>query len=161
MTIELDATDYVRYVELPETASILEMAAPTYTPARAFEISYDHAQATADTTVKLWSSPRAFKIDYAQYINPTGLAEDASNYFNIKVMKTSSVAADWATRVWVDGGAQTTGTLTADTFVELPKSATAGNLLGAANVVVSLFIDETGTATLPAGRLVIHGHYLQ
>jgi hypothetical protein len=61
--------------------------------------------------------------------------------------------------------------LLADTFVELTKSATAANLRGAAGVTVSLFLDKTAgaaadgaaaaTNTLPAGRLIVHGHYLQ
>lgn len=116
-------------------------------------LAYDHAAATADTTVKLYKVPagKKFVLIGADYINPTGLAQDAANYFDIKVIKDATVMANWSTLT----GAQ--GTIAADTFVALVNSATAADIVAAAAAIIALFLDETGTATLPAGRIVIRG----
>ena len=116
-------------------------------------ICYDHIAVTADTTVKLWKVPagRSFRVTRAFYNNPTGLAQDAANTFNIKILNAALVAASWDTTT----GQQ--GTLTADTPVDLVLSATDANRVLPAGTVLSLFLDETGTATLPAGRVVIEG----
>ena len=160
-------TDVVSYEgDVYDDSAAVEFAAPTYTPARDFTFNYNHVAVSTDTTVKLWRSDRAFAIDYVEYINPTGLAQDASVYYTVKLLNASAVAASWST-VSSTGD----GPLLADTFVELAKSATASNLRGAAGVTVSLFLDKTAgppadgaaapTNTLPAGRVVVHGHYLQ
>jgi hypothetical protein len=114
-------------------------------------LTYDHAQVTADTTVKLYKVPAGKKLRVVgvDYINPTGLAEDAANYFNIKVLKDATVMASWSTET----GQQ--GTIAADTFVALANSATDADLVAAAAAIIALFLDETGTATLPAGRVAI------
>lgn len=118
----------------------------------------DHAQVTADTTAKVFKvrADRAFKLERVDYVNPTGLAQDATNFFNIKLQTGAgpTVLANWSTET----GQQ--GTLTADTFVALVLNATPANLILAPGAEVSLFLDESGTATLPAGKLVIHGRYL-
>lgn len=118
---------------------------------------YPHAQATADTTEKVWSPSRQFKIDRVQYINPTGLAEDATDFFVIKVLNEALVAASWSTKTGEEG------TIDADTFVDLTLSDTAANLVLEAGDVLSISLDEDAgaTATLPAGRFVIEGRYLQ
>lgn len=118
-----------------------------------FELAYDHAQATGDTTVKLLKASRAMVIDSVDYINPTGLAEDASNYFDVQVLKGSVVAASKNTKTG-EGG-----TLAADTFVALTPALLANRTVAAGDII-SLKLDETGTATLPAGRVVIHGRYV-
>jgi hypothetical protein len=114
-------------------------------------LAYDHAQVTADTTIKLYKVPAGKKLRVIgiDYINPTGLAEDAANYFNVKVLKDATVMANWSTET----GQQ--GTIAADTFVALVNSATDADLVAAAAAIVALFLDETGAATLPAGRVVI------
>jgi hypothetical protein len=117
-------------------------------------LPYDHVQLTADTTIKLWKVPRRFRIDRVMYINQTGLAQDATNFFAIKLMNGATVMASWSTET----GQQ--GTLTADTFVQLVNSGTDANLVAAADDVLSVQFDESGTATLPAGRLVIEGRYV-
>lgn len=119
------------------------------------EISYDHVQVTGDTTVKLWKnkSTRHFLIEEVEYVNPTGLAQDATNVFNVKVLNAAAVAASWDTTT----GQQ--GSIAADTFVALVNGS-AANRLVAPSAVVSLFLDEGGTATLPAGRIVIKGRYI-
>lgn len=119
-------------------------------------LSYDHAALTADTPVKLLKVPagKKFRLDKAEYINPTGLAQDAANYFAIEVKKDATVMASWSTLT----GAQ--GTIAADTFVDLVKSGTDANLVAAAGAIISVNFDETGVQTLPAGRIVVHGRYV-
>lgn len=117
-------------------------------------IPFAHGSVTADTTVKLWTVPsgRSLRITRVWYNNPTGLAQDASNTFNIKITDGTNIAASWDTTT----GAQ--GTLTADTPVDLVLSATDANRVIAENEVVTLLLDETGTATLPAGVGMIEGY---
>ena len=119
------------------------------------QIVVDHPQVTADTTTKEWKnrSDRYFLIESARYVNPTGLAQDASNTFNLKVLNAAAVAANWDTTT----GQQ--GTIAADTFVDFVNGSEANRLV-APDGIVSLFLDETGTATLPAGKLIIHGRYV-
>ena len=119
-------------------------------------LPYDHAQATADVTTKLWAVPsgRSFRLDRVWYNNPTGLAADAANYFNVIVQKGSITMANWSTETGQEGA------LSADTPVELAKSATDADLVADGGDVISLKLDETGTQTLPAGRLVIEGRLL-
>lgn len=116
-------------------------------------LEYDHAQVTADTTVKLYKVPagKKFRLIGADYINPTGLVQDAANYFDIKVLKDATVMANWSTLT----GAQ--GTIAADTFVALVNAAADADLVANAAAIIALFLDETGVATLPAGRIVIRG----
>lgn len=59
------------------------------------EIPFAHAQVTAGFAAKLWKAPRRVLVEQCPYLNPTGLAEDASNYFAVKIAKlTALVVAD-------------------------------------------------------------------
>jgi hypothetical protein len=86
------------------------------------------------------------------YCNPTGLAADAANYFTVKVLNGAAVAASWSTQTTGDGA------LGADVPVAL--NLQSANVVVPANTKLSLQLDETGTATLPAGRVVIEGELL-
>ncbi len=111
------------------------------------------AGTTADAVIKLFKADRACELVKAEVISPTGLTQDASNYFNIKVKNGSNVAANWSTLTGAEG------TLTADTF----KTMTLGTLANrsfAAGDVLSVQFDETGTADLPPGRLSLHLRYV-
>jgi hypothetical protein len=119
-----------------------------------FVLAYDHAQVTADTTIKLFKAARKMRIKRVSYINPTGLAAHGSDYFSIKVMNGTNAAARWSTETGEEG------TLTGDTFVEVPLSSTDADTVVAKDAVIALFLDETGAATLPVGRIVIEGVYL-
>lgn len=121
-------------------------------------LAYDHVEVTGDLTVKLWKVPagRSFRLDRALYINPTGLAEDASNHFNVKVLKGSTIMANWST----DSDLAGTNSIPADTFIDLTLSSTDADTVAAAADVISLFLDETGTQTLPAGRVVLEGRLI-
>lgn len=116
-------------------------------------LTYDHAQATVDATTKLYKVPTGKKLRVlgADYINPTGLAAHAANYFTVKVTKDGTVMSSWSTLTGAEG------TIAADTFVALTNSGTDANLVADAGAVIALFLDETGDTTLPAGRVVIRG----
>lgn len=124
---------------------------------RAALFAQEHAAVTADTLARLAQIPAGmkFRVDSVQYVNPTGLAQDAANYFVIELLKGATIAASWSTQT----GAQ--GSIAADTFVTLVKSATDADLVFAGGDVMSMNLNETGTATLPAGRLVVYGRWVQ
>ena len=118
-----------------------------------FVLSYDHGSVTADTTIKLFKLRKRFIIDKVQLINVTGLTQDASNFFNVKVLIAAVLAANWSTETGEEG------TLTANTFKEMSNAAATARV-GALDAEISLVLDETGTATLPAGRIQIEGRYI-
>lgn len=116
-------------------------------------LTYDHAQLTGDLTTKLYDVPsgRKLKVERVRYINPTGLAEDASNYFAISVKNGSTVVAG---PLSTDSAGAGTNSIAADTFTAITVATDGSEVLDAGDVLSVLF-DETGTATLPAGRVVI------
>jgi hypothetical protein len=119
-------------------------------------ISYDHPQVTATTTWKIFKAKgRPFRIDSVRYINPTGLAADATNVFAGTLKNGSTVMA-----TIFDTDSDTGAALAADTFVDGTLSATQANRVLAADDVLSLVATEGGTATLPAGRVVVEGRYI-
>lgn len=110
-----------------------------------------HAQATADTTQYLFESPANhwFILEEAVYYNATGLAQDVTNFFNIKVQdQTPTVYANWSTETGQEG------TITADTPVRMTLGASVAI---PPNSLVDLMLDEDGTATLPAGEILLTG----
>lgn len=120
-----------------------------------FTRSFELASTNATATSKVYKTPagRALTIDRVCYNNPTGLATDASNYFDIKVQFGAgpTVAAVWSTLTGAEGA------LTANTFVDLTKSA-AASLVVPAGTELSVSLVKTGTQTLPAGTIVIEGY---
>jgi hypothetical protein len=116
---------------------------------------FDHAQVTETTTLKLikLSNRYPFRIDTVYYLNPTGLATHVDDWFVIALKNGSTVISDWST----DTGEE--GTIAADTFVTLTNSVTDADLVVAAAGTLTLLLTEGGSATLPAGRIVIHGRY--
>lgn len=126
---------------------------PNATIQEKFVISYDHAQVTATTTWKIMVAERAAIIDKCEYINVTGLAADGTNQFALTVQNGATVVASGVGNVSPDA-------IAANTFETFTLSAVAGALNLAAGDVLSLVATEAATATLPAGRVVIHGRYL-
>ena len=122
-----------------------------------FVLEYDHAAITASTTVKLFQVPagRKFVVERAKYINPTGLVGDATNAFKGEVKNGATLVASLFNTDTDDVPAG--ASLAADTFVEGTLAATAADRWFDADEIVSLVLTEDGTATLPAGRLVIEG----
>ena len=116
----------------------------------------ENASLTATTERQLFLVPtgRTWKLDRATYINPTGLAVDATNFFTLQVLNDATVMADWSTETTVGEGA-----IPADAHATLVNSSTAADLVAAAADVISVNYAEDGTATLPAGMIIIEGHY--
>jgi hypothetical protein len=115
-----------------------------------------HAQVTGDATTRIMQVPagKRFRVDGVKYFNATGLAANASNFANIKLLKGATVAFNWSTQT----GQQ--GTIAADTHVDMVGSATDADKVFAAGDVMSLFLDLSGTTTLPAGQIVVYGRYV-
>ncbi len=118
-------------------------------------LTFDHIALTADLTAKLLKVPAfvaAFRVEKVEYINPTGLGADGANYFAISVKNGSTVVA---------GPLSSAGAaITADTFMELALSGTDADRVLDPGEILSVLFDETGTQTLPVGRLVVHGRYI-
>jgi hypothetical protein len=129
-----------------EIRAIPDLASPS-------AYSVDHAQATADTTQFFFQTPadRAFVVEDVTYYNATGLAEDAANYFDIQLKHGTTVVANWSTETGQEG------TIAADTPV---KPTLGSDLVIPPDTRVDLFLDETNTATLPAGTLQVVGRYI-
>ncbi len=114
-----------------------------------FTLDYDNASLTADLTVVLDAPPKRFYVEGARHYNATGLAEDVTNFMNVKVLIGATVAANYSTETGQEG------TIAAAGFPALVNSATPTDLVGAADDVISLFFDEGGAVTFPAGRTII------
>ena len=106
---------------------------------------------------------RSLRIERVTYINPTGLAENASAHADIRVIKgASTLIANWST----DSDLPGTNTIPANTPMEIPITsvADADEVIvggeGSGADTLSVFFDMTGTVTLPAGKLVIEGHFV-
>jgi hypothetical protein len=95
---------------------------------------------------------RDFRVEKISYVNDTGLAENATNFFNIEAKNGSAVVADWSTETGEDG------TIAAATFVIL-NLVEAERVLSAGDTLTILFTED-GTTTLPPGKFQIEGHYL-
>ncbi len=109
----------------------------------------------ADTTIKLFKAKtRGIRLERAHLNLPLGLAQNASHYCIFKILKGSTIMASWSTLT----GAQ--GTITANTPVELVMSATVANRFLDDGDQLSLFLDVTGTPTVPPGRIVVEGYEL-
>jgi predicted RecA/RadA family phage recombinase len=113
-------------------------------------VSASHAQVTADTSDHLFVVPagKTAKLVGASYFNATGLAEHASNYFAIKVQVADDAAPVVLAQHSTEEG-DGDGSIAAGVAVELGLTDDAV----AAGEAIELFLDETGTATLPAGRI--------
>ncbi len=130
-------------------------------------LTYDHAAVVeTDLTVQLFKVPagKKLKIDSVDYINPTGLAAHADNFFFLSVNNGADKAAGWltdddATTTGINGGADE-GSIPADEFVAFTLNSDKTKLIFEAGEVLSLVLDESGTQTLPAGRLIVHARYL-
>jgi len=114
----------------------------------AFQVS--HIQVTADTTQYFFETPAEHGLIVTEvvYYNATGLAEDAANFFDIQIKHGTTVVANWSTETGQEG------TIAADTPVRLTNGS---NLVIPPDTRVNLVLDETNTATLPAGEVVLYG----
>lgn len=105
------------------------------------EIPFSHAQVTAGLATKLWKAPRTFRIDSVSYVNPTGLAEDGTNYFTVAIANVSNALSF------------TSFTFTAAT-TDICTAAGHGLLTGDGPVRL------TTSNTLPAGLSLATDYYI-
>lgn len=117
-------------------------------------MDYEHAALTADTTVKLFKAEREFVLEAASIHNVTGLVTDVTNFFNVKLVETAVLMANFSTETGQEGS------LTADTILDMTLGTLADRTL-VADEVLSVFFDEGGAATLPAGRIHFEGRYYE
>ena len=132
---------------------------PNQTEQERIVLSFDHPEVTDITVWKFFKVPagRKLRIDAAEYINPTGLAEDTTNVFALAVKHGATTVASWSTDSDL---LATDASIPADTFMTLTPAASDADLVAPAAAVLSLTATEGGTATLPAGRLVLHCRYV-
>ncbi len=135
------------------------MRRPEPYEAEKFTLGYDHAALTDTLAVKLYKVPtgRRLRIDRISYINPTGLVGHGTDAFAGEVKNGSTVVASLFNTDTGDAGG---ASLAADTFVEGVLNATDANRVLAAGDILSAVFTEDGSATLPAGHLVIEGRLL-
>ena len=117
-------------------------------------LPYAQASVSATATDYIYKLSYKFRVDAVKYVNHTGLAADATNYFVLTLQDGSNVIASWSTQTSAQGA------LTADTFVNFVMSGTDAYHVAAANDVLKLVLTLHGTQTLPAGLLQIEGHYV-
>jgi RNase P/RNase MRP subunit p29 len=121
-------------------------------------ITYKHVQVTADTTLEIYITPsdRPLVIDRVLYTNDGALAADDTNYVIIKLLNgASTVAASWSTKLTGGNGALVAGTLNT-----LVLSSTPSDLNPVAGTKLKLFLDATGTPTVPTGTIRVEGRLL-
>lgn len=118
------------------------------------EFPYEHPLASATIQHKLFSPRRESRLVAVQYVNPTGLAGHASNFWTIDVIQsTSTLMARWSTNSDVVGQ----GTLGANTVVAPTLTATDADLIIPANTLVSILLTKAASAAnLPIGRFCLH-----
>jgi len=128
-------------------------AMPQGTKASDAVLTLEHAQATADTTIFLMETPtdKFFILDEAVYYNATGLAQDGTNFFDIQLKHGTTVLANWSTETGEEG------TIAADTPVRLTNGS---NLVVPPDTRLNLFLDESGSATLPIGKIQLVGRFV-
>lgn len=117
-------------------------------------LTHAHAQLTGTATEIAFKASRDFILERVRYVNDTGLAAHAANFFALQAKNGAVVMADWSTEVGEEG------TVAAATFVDLTNSAVVGALNLAADDVLSFVFTESGTATLPPGKFLLEGRYL-
>lgn len=120
-----------------------------------YRIGYDFTSVSADTTTKITAiKTRSVRVERVWLSCPTGVTANGSNFVNFKVIKgASTVIANWTTATGVSGQ----GTITAATPIELVMTATVADRYLADADILSLFVDVTGTITVPLGRIVVEG----
>lgn len=112
----------------------------------------EHAALTATTTIKLFKATKRCRVDRVDYINPTGLAGHGTDAFAGAVKNSSTVVCSLFNTDTGDAGG---ASLAADTFVT-GTNGTAANRTLAKDDVLSAVFTMDGTATLPAGTVLIY-----
>ena len=113
----------------------------------------DHS---ATEQIKLFTVPagQKFRLDEVEYINPTGIAQHASNYWEIEIYDDAVSMAIYSTATAADG------TITANTPVNLTVNTDGTEVAAASSVISVKFTKVASAADLPPGKLRIRGRYL-
>jgi hypothetical protein len=115
-----------------------------------------HAQVTGDTTGAVFfvgHPTKRVRITKVQYVNPTGLAADAANFFVLSIRNGATIVADWSTETGQEGA------IGAGEYENFTLGADADLVLEAGEKL-HYVLDETGTGTLPAGTFFIWAQVL-
>jgi hypothetical protein len=124
-------------------------------------LSFDHPEVTEDTEWKIFKVPagRRLRVDQVDYLNVTGLAEGTTNVYALSLKNGSTVMAG---PLSTDSDLSVPdASIVANTFTDIPVSATASELIAEAGDVLSFLADEGASQTLPAGRVIVHARYVQ
>lgn len=121
-------------------------------------LRYEHvANANGGTvTTKLDKLTRRMKVTRVKYINPTGLAEHSTNVGIISIKNGATVVATWRTDA---DDMVADASIPANTFMDLTLATDTADRVFEIDDVLSLVVDEEGTTTVPAGRVVVEGVY--
>ena len=98
---------------------------------------------------------RRMIVEAVRYVNPTGLAAHASNYATFSLKNDSTTVASFDTDTNGDNI-----TLAANGYQDATLSGTAADLLVEVDEVLDWEVAETGTTTVPAGRVEVYGRYI-
>lgn len=121
-------------------------------------VPFTHAALTGSETDKFFKAPMACLVEKVEYINPTGLVADNSNAFKLEVKNGSTVVALVFN---TDGNDSPAGaSIAADTWADAVTPGSEANRTLAEGDVLSAVFTEDGTATLPAGTMMVHLLYL-
>ena len=140
------------HVKDPSGAHIAPVELRGFSDAKSdpFSTLIEHPEAGADMTIYSFTVPagRWAILEDAKLHNLTGLVGDGSNFFNVKLQTDAGVVlANWST----DTGEE--GSIGAGTVHQMVLADVATRRLPP-GTVVELFLDEDGSAALPAGRVI-------
>jgi hypothetical protein len=119
-----------------------------------FVMPFRHDETTADVAKTLYEFARRARITRVSYVSDGGLADDASNFADVRVKSGSVVLANWSTQT----GQQ--GDLPDNESVEMILAADTTTLVLDAGEALTLDVNASGTVTLPPGMVSIEGVFI-
>lgn len=114
-----------------------------------FAVTYPIAAAAATRAFKTFKARKRSFVERVDYINDTGLAVDPANYVSVAIKNGAAVINTLANTNSAGGAA-----ITANTLYNGTDGTKADRTLAAGDTV-TFENTKTGTATLPAGTLVL------
>jgi len=116
-----------------------------------YTVGRHHGEATANTTVHIFTARRRCIIDRVEYANTVGLVEHADDHVTGTVQNGEDVLATlFATDSDLEGADNSLGT---DPIIATPPAATR---LLAAGDVLDLVLTAAGSPTLPPGDVTVY-----
>lgn len=125
-----------------------------------FEQEYAHASVSDTTTWKISKPSVDYIVDQVDYINVTGLAVHADNFFTLIVKVGANTLVQVAN---TESDSDPVGAaIPADTWIQkVASDLTAASRNGAAGDEITAVATKAGVQTLPAGLFRIRGRYLK